>query len=80
MVLYLYKEDKSSPPLFFSLLALISQVHVGRRTCDSVQSSNGQQCNNSQVDVQAEGLVDENGAREHVRLGWGGVRNKKKQN
>lgn len=59
---------------------LISQVHVGRRTCDGVQSSNGQQCNNSQIDVQAEGLVDENCAGEHVRLGWGGVRKNAEMN
>lgn len=40
----------------------------GRLTCDGVQGSNRQQRNDSQVDVQAEGLVDENGAGEHVRL------------
>lgn len=58
---------------------LISQVHDDRRTCDGVQSSNGQQCNNSQVDVQAKGLVDENGTGEHVRLGEGVVKKKRKQ-
>lgn len=82
MALYLYKEDKSFfffPLFFFSLLRLIFQELDGRRTCDGVQGSNRQQRNDSQVDVQAEGLVDENGAGEHVRLRGGGVRKKTKK-